>query len=106
MLHQIEKLQKMVNRLLGLCEEAGSDVAVDGIPDDYSDTKYEKLGVFILKFQDGVLSKHSTKVMKKRIERDKVALRYYVDFMGLTIMLHSHFQPNKFNPSLIGECCL
>ena len=106
MLRQIEKLQEMVNRLLGLCKEAGSEVAMDGIPNDYSDRKYEKLGVFILKFQDGVLSKRSTKVMKKWIARDEEAHRYYIDFIDLTVMLRLHFQPNKFSPSLTTECCL
>ena len=106
MLHQIEKLQKMVNRLLGLCEEAGSDVAMDGIPDDYSDTKYEKLGVFVLKSQDGVLSKGSAKVMGKWLARDEEAHRYYIDFMDLTAMLHFHFQLNKYIPSLTSERCL
>ena len=106
MLHQIEKLQKKVNRLLGLCKEAGAEVAIDETPNDYSDRKYEKLGVFILKAQDGVLTKRSTKVMRKWIARDEEAHRYYIDFMDLTVLLRLHFQPNKSFQSLISECCL
>ena len=106
MLHQIEKLHQMVNRLLGLCKEAGAEVEIDETTHDYSDRKYEKLGVFILKFQDGVLSKRSTKVMKKWITGDEDARRYYVDFIELTIMLRLHFQPKKFTPSLNTECCI
>ena len=106
MLRQIEKLQQMVNRLLGLCKEAGAEVEIEEAPHDYSDRKYEKLGVFILKSEDGVLSKRSTKVMDKWITRDEEARRYYVDFIELTLMLHLHFQPRKFSPSLNTECCI
>ena len=106
MFRQIEKLQQMVNRLLGLCKEAGADVVIDDIPKDYTSSKYEKLGVFILKSQDGVLSTRSTKIMEKWLSRDEDAQRYYIDFINLTVMLRLHFQPNKYIPPLTSECCL
>lgn len=106
MLCQIEKLQKMVNGLLGLCREGGINPQNDGTPGGFSERKCEKLGVFILNSQDGVLSRRSAKKMQKWLERDEQARRYYIEFTNLTFLLYLYFQPNKFMSSLEGEYCL
>lgn len=106
MLRQIEKLQKMVNNLLGLCREAGAGAKIDEIPYDTSHRKHEKLGVLILKLQDGVSSKRSNKKLQNWIACDEEARLYYIDFIKLTILLQMHFQPGKFTQSFPTECCL
>jgi hypothetical protein len=105
MFRQIEKLQKMANNLLGLCREAGVEPAEDEILIDSTYRKYEKLGVFILKFQDGVLSKRSANQMKKWIARDEGAHSYYLDFIKLTVMLRLHYNPNTSILSPTCESC-
>jgi hypothetical protein len=100
MLRQIEKLQKMVNHLLGLCADSGADV----VHDDYSlspeEKKYERLGVMVLKAQDGVLEPRYILRMEKWLTCDPKALQYYVDFQSLTAMLYIHFDPDRFSQNL------
>ncbi|MHC4373060.1 MAG: hypothetical protein ACYSTO_02600 [Planctomycetota bacterium] len=50
---QIEKLQKMVNSLLGLCAEGKAEAALEDTDLFTQDIRYERLGVLVLKAQDG-----------------------------------------------------
>jgi len=103
MLHQIEKLQKMVNNLLGLCADGEGDAVQDGLPASPQEKKYERLGIMILKAQDGELERRYLLRMEKWLLSDPHALRYYIDFQNLSAMLHVHFNPSRFRNSLIDE---
>lgn len=98
---QIEKLQNIVNNLLGLCATS-SDEAV-APHDDLSpeESRHERLGIMLLKAQDGVLEDRYMMRMEKWILCDEAALRYYVDFQNLTALLHTYFKPNRFSPDQI-----
>lgn len=100
MLRQIEKIQKMVNSLLGHCCEAGADVAPN--PSSQED-KYEDLGVMILKAQDGDLPQRSIIEMNRWIMNDTSVLDYYVDFQHMTALLKTHFNPSRFHVNLSCE---
>lgn len=90
MLRQIEKIQKMVNSLLGRCADAGADVME--VP---ADQKYEELGAMILKAQDGELPRRSWLEMQRWLVNDSEALRYYINFNALTVLLRYHFNSDR-----------
>jgi hypothetical protein len=96
MFKKIEKLQKMVNNLLGLCAESGADVMLEEYPVTIEDKKNERLGVMLLKLQDGDLEERYQHRMEKWLACDPNALRYYVDFQQLSALLYLHFNPNRF----------
>lgn len=98
MIHrQIEKLQKMVNNLLGLCAEGKTEAALEEADLSPQDSRYERLGTMLLKLQDGVLEDRYLLRMEKWLLCDKAAMRYYVDFQSLTAMLHVHFNEKKLS---------
>lgn len=100
MFRQVEKLQKAVNNLLGLCTEAG-DKAVQKDGDlSPEDSRHERLGVMLLQVQDGVLEERYFRRMEKWLLCDEAAMRYYIDFQSLTAMLQMHFNENKFGKML------
>ena len=103
MLRQIEKLQKMVNHMLGLCADSGADVVCEDAALSPEEKKYERLGIMILQAQDGVLEPRYALRMQKWLLCDEKALRYYVDFQSLTAMLDLHFNPDRFSSNLIRE---
>ncbi len=104
MLGKIDKLQSEVDDLLGLCAEAGGvdDPSVLGLQEN----KQLRLGVMILKMQDGDLEPRYVQRLGKWLGCDEQALRYYVDFQGITAMLSCHFNKSKFRTMLdfIKEC--
>lgn len=103
MFHRIEKLQKMVNHLLGLCADGGADVAPEDPSLSPEEKKQERLGVMLLQMQDGELERRYVLRMEKWLSSDPKALRYYVDFQSLTAMLHIHFNPDRFSKNAISE---
>ena len=100
---QIEKLQKLVNSLLGLCAEGKADAALEDTDLFPQDSRYERLGVMLLKAQDGVLESRYLQRMEKWLLCDEDAMRYYVDFQSLTAMLSTHFNPDRYSRKLAGE---
>lgn len=95
MYRTIDKLQKMVNSLLGLCREGGIETHEEDIPSpEYH--KYDPLGIMILKMQDGVLEKRYLLRMEKWLLCDPGALQYYIDFQLLTALLQEHFNKSRF----------
>jgi hypothetical protein len=93
---QIEKLQKMVDSLLGLCAGGTTKAALEEISLSPQDGRYERLGTMLLKAQDGVLEDRYLLRMEKWLLCDETALRYYVDFQNLTALLNMHFNEKKF----------
>ena len=101
MIHrQIEKLQKMVNNLLGLCAEGKIEAALEEVDLSPPDSQHERLGIMLLKLQDGALEDRYLLRMEKWLLCDEAAMRYYVDFQSLTAMLHLHFNENKLGKML------
>lgn len=103
MFHQIEKLQNVVNNLLGLLSTDGADTVQDALPANPEEKKYERLGVMILKAQDGELERRHVLRMEKWLLSDPQALRYYVDFQSLSAMLYLHFNPERFSSNSISQ---
>jgi len=103
MFKKIGKLQKMVNSLLGLCADSRADEVFGDLRQTPEDTKRERLGVLILKIQDGVLEERDLRRMEKWLSSDPQTLRYYVDFQFLTAALYFHFNPERFSKNPISE---
>jgi hypothetical protein len=93
---RIEKLQRMVNSLLGICSENGAGEAFEGDPLSPEDRKYQPLGIMILQMQDGVLEKRYVHRMEKWLSSDAKAFQYYIDFQSLNALLHEHFNKSRF----------
>ena len=87
MFHKINKLQSDVDELLDLCGDAAE---TESGSDDF-----EEMGVMILKAQDGSLGRRAIKRLSRWISGDNRALRYYVDFQSLTVLLYQHFGNDK-----------
>lgn len=103
MFHQIEKLQKAVNNLLGFLTPNETDTVPDVPPVSLEEKKNERLGILILKAQEGELEHRYLLRMEKWLLSDPQALRYYVDFQSLTAMLYLHFNPGRFSENPICE---
>jgi hypothetical protein len=103
MFHQIEKLQKMVNSLLGLLPGNGADTVPDALSASPEEKKLERLGTLILQAQDGELEHRYVLRMGKWLSSDPQGLRYYVDFQSLTALLYLHFDPERFSQNHIRE---
>ena len=86
----IQHLQSQVDEMSGLCSEA-----LDS--DDLQTRRHERLGVMLLKLQDGDLEARYTQRLEKWLLADPIALQFYVDFMSLSALLHFHFQPNRLS---------
>ena len=98
-LGRIEKIQKMVNSLLGICAQNGAGEVSqeqDNQALSTEDRKYERLGTLLLKMQDGVLEKRSILRMGKWLSCDACALQSYIDFQSLTALLYEHFNKHRF----------
>ena len=101
MLHrQIDKLQKVVNDLLGFCAGDKTEAALEKVDLSPPDSQHEQLGIMLLKLQDGALEDRYLLRMEKWLLCDEAAMRYYVDFQSLTAMLHFHFNENKLGKML------
>ena len=97
---EIDKLQQEVDELVDLCADSGAgDLMEEYSPTD-EEKKYERLGVMILKMQDGVLEKRYFLRMEKWLLADSEALRYYVDFQQLSAVLYDHFNKSRFRKVL------
>ena len=87
----IQHLQSQVDELSGLCSEALG-------PDDLQTRRHERLGIMLLKLQDGDLETRYIRRLEKWLLTDPIALQFYVDFMNLSALLSFHFQPNSLSP--------
>lgn len=85
MFRKVNKLQFDVDELLALWPEM----------DQQTQTEYQQLGEMILKAQDGALNKRGLKRMERLFRNDEGALRYYVDFQMLTVLLHEYFGDHR-----------
>ncbi len=92
MFRKIDKLQSEIDGMVNLCAEAGAINNEESTTAE--DKKHERLGVMILKAQDGVLEKRYFLRMQKWLSCDQNALEYYVEFQNLTTLLHQHFNKN------------
>ena len=104
MIHrQVEKLQKMVNNLLSLCGGGKTEATLEDTDLCPQDSNYERLGVMLLKAQDGVLEDRYLLRMEKWLLCDASAMRYYIDFQSLTAMLSMHFNLDRLSRNLVSE---
>ena len=95
MFQKIEKIQKMVDYLLGYFTESGIGQPQPRPSETQSSERYLSLGENILKAQDGVLSRRSALEMQRLLLHDERALHYYIDFQQLTVLLYEHFNPGR-----------
>lgn len=104
MFRKVDKLKSEVDGLLNLCQEAGGVADEDVFGPEAK--KQERLGVMILKIQEGELEQRYMRRLGKWLQCDEQALRYYVDFQRISAMLHFHYNKNKFSRMLdfIKDC--
>lgn len=94
---QIEKLQNRVNSLLSLCDGSRAGVEKEDTTPYPQNSRHERLGIMLLKAQDGVLEERYFRRMEKWLLCDEAAMRYYVDFQSLTGMLSIHFNRHRLS---------
>jgi hypothetical protein len=99
MVSQIDKIQKMINNLLGLITEADAEVVSKESTGDFED-KYEDLGVMILRAHDDDLPARSMLEMQRLLTNDSQACCYYIDFQQVTAMLGGRFHPERLSVNL------
>ena len=100
MLKKIEKIQKIVDCLLGYLTQGGLEEPQLHSPETLSEEQRQSLGEAILQAHDGVLSPRLMLEMSRVLLHDERALRYYVDFQNLTVLLGEHFNPGRFTSRL------
>lgn len=84
---EIESIQSQIDELNHLLAEATEPV--------YSPLKrLERLGILLLKLQDGELEGKFVHRLEKWLRADPEALTYYVDFMMLCAVLRCYFCPD------------
>lgn len=96
MFKKIDKLQSEINELLEACEDAGAiddSLDIKSLPED---KQRERLGVMILKYQDGALEPESVKKLEQCLNADEKYLRYFVDFQTITSLLYAYYNKGKF----------
>ena len=94
---EIDKLQKEVDHLLEMCAEGGADELVQDDAPTAQDKKHERLGVMVLKMQDGQLDQRYFLRFEKWLLADPDALHYYIDFQNLSALLHIHYNKSRFS---------
>ena len=62
--------------------------------------RHERLGQLFLRLEDGELPERSFRRLEKRLQTDRDALDYYVDFMNLSAALHLHYHPERVEHAL------
>ncbi len=95
MFRKINKLQAEIDEMLELCDQAGATSQEE--PVTAEEKKHERLGVMIMKAQDGVLEERYLLRMEKWLACDPAALRYYLEFQNLTALLYEHFDKNRLS---------
>lgn len=93
---KIESFQSQIDELNELCAEALS------MPEEYAG-RNERLGVMILKLQDGTLEKRYALRLEKWLLSDPEAFEYYIDFINLTADLHLHYNPDSCLNKQVGS---
>lgn len=94
--HQVDDLLHLLFTAKRQCNDNCQD-SFHGL----SPRQCERLGVKILKLQDGVLSPNSRRRFYKTLLSDNASALYYFDFMELTRMLYALYQPQ----SAMQYCC-
>lgn len=84
---EIESIQSQIDELNRLLAEATE-------PTHPPLKRLDRLGILLLKLQDGELEGKFVHRLEKWLRADSEALRYYVDFMMLCAMLRCHFCPD------------
>lgn len=95
----LDKLQIEIDELNRLIDQtAGADDLTLG--DDLETKRNTRLGILLLKLQDGLLEQRHFNRLQKWLQADTSALGYYIDFMSLTAMLHLHYHPDTIEKAL------
>lgn len=92
---KIDSFQLQIDELNELCAEVLS------APQECKSWN-ERLGMMILKLQDGTLEKRYALRLEKWLLSDPEAFEYYIDFTNLTAELHMHFCPESLEKKQIG----
>lgn len=93
---EIEHLKSQIDDLNDLLSEVVE-------PDSVQSRRRERLGILLLKMQDGQLDQRSVGRLEKWLLSDPEVLEYYIDFMTLCALLRCHFHPDlaeKMLPAL------
>ena len=93
---EVKSLQSQIQQLNELCSDALT-------PADQHASRTERLGILLLRLQDGDLAKRYFLRLEKWLLADSQALEFYVEFMNLSAMLHFHFHPEPRLSILSGS---
>ncbi|MCF7954525.1 MAG: hypothetical protein K9M75_01870 [Phycisphaerae bacterium] len=103
---QIDKLTAIINSAVGrnktdACQS--HSFGVKPAKTSRQDLESQRLGVMILKMQDGLLEQRYVSRLGKWLSTDENALRYYIEFNQLSAMLSSIYskKQNKITEELL-----
>lgn len=93
----LDSLNQQVDELNRLIDETTQPEKVD---EDLRSKRNIRLGILILKMQDGALPDPYVHRLGKWLAADASAREYYLEFMELCAMLRFHFQPDLVQKSI------
>ncbi|HOK66774.1 MAG TPA: hypothetical protein PK054_08820 [Anaerohalosphaeraceae bacterium] len=83
---KLQSIQSQIDELNNLLSEV-----IEPVPPP--SPRLERLGILLLKLQDGVLEDRFVRRLEKWLKADPEAMDYYLDFMMLAALLRLHFHP-------------
>lgn len=95
----LDKLQQQIDDLNRLIDETIRREDFSEL-ETLQDKRNERLGILLLKMQDGFLETRHFHRLEQWLRADETARRYYVEFIGLSALLHLHFNPGIMERAL------
>ena len=101
---RIDTLQGQIDHLNQLIDET-TQMHNERKPKALSERKHQRLGVMLLKLQDGELSRRGFERLEKWIVTDPAIRDYYINFMDLCGLLRMYYRPVELE-KLIGSAAM
>lgn len=92
----LQSIQSQIDELNRLLEEVIEPIS---LPSE----RLERLGILLLKLQDGQLEGKFVHRLEKWLRADPEALEYYLEFMMLSTLLRFHFHPEMVSSAAIDS---
>lgn len=96
-MHKIESFKTQIDSLIDVVKDAFAKSP------ELPDSAKKRLGVMILKMQDGVLEAKYVNRLGKWLCADRQALKYYVEFQNLSALLRMYYKDESRVQEAVGE---
>lgn len=91
---KLQSIQSQIDELNNLLSEV-----IEPVPPP--SPRLERLGILLLKLQDGQLEDRFVRRLEKWLRADPEAMEYYLEFMMLSALLHLHFHPETLKSPVL-----